>query len=123
MLIVVILSIFICVWYFLYCLDRKQVQKHAKARGWTINTLRWEPLGPGCFGRHLATIFFIKYTTRNGTIRKAYCMSGISGVFFTEEKITFKPKKDASRDTAEKTECPERARRLGAEEKRPAGRK
>ena len=70
-------------------LNHNRIRRYVEDLGGRVESIVWNPFGPGWFGEKGSAIYHVVYVDKNGARHDAYCKTGLlSGVYFTEDVVT-----------------------------------
>ena len=76
-------------------MDARWIKGYLSERNCTLIEKKWQLFGPGWFGEKDSRIYKVTYRDANGNIHQAYVKASLlSGVYFTEDRITQKASPD-----------------------------
>ena len=98
-------------------MDHDRVKNYVRSRGGDVIESNWAPFGKGWFGEKSDRIYNVRYKDRDGNEHEAHVKTSLlSGVYFTEDRITRYADRPARRQAT--TTLEEENRRLREEVER-----
>jgi hypothetical protein len=69
-------------------MDKQRIASYVASAGGRIESISWNPFGPGWFGEKSDRIYHVRYVDGQGFRHNAHCKTSLTtGVYFTEDRV------------------------------------
>ena len=87
--VIAVIAVFIGIRLFAGNLNHDRIRRYVEDLGGRVESIVWNPFGPGWFGEKSDVIYHVRYIDKRGARHDAYCKTSMwSGVYFTKDVVT-----------------------------------